>query len=214
VEAGGARTICILRRMKRQSIGHWAWNAYNPSKALPEELRFDLLDEKEKHIGQFVFGRIRVLKGVDLSTPWGPATIDWPKGGARISLGGRELVRLDSSFFKKTVNLKFPDGTTMAFNMKKRTSNDIEFSDGKGSVGLFEESGVVPVGHPGMKVQMTKEEIKMLPKKERPRSIESREYVQYRVMTWGTIPVKSDDIVAALTIFACFGRILDEIPTS
>jgi hypothetical protein len=199
--------------MKRQSLGHWAWNSYNPAKALPDELRFDLLDGNEKHMGQFVFGKIRVLKGVDISTPWGPAAIDWPKGGIRITLAGRELVRLDSAFFKKTVNLKFPDGTTLTFNMKKRTSNDIVFSDGKGSVGFFEESGVLPIGHPGLKVQMTKEEIKRLPKHERPRSIESREYVQYRVMTWGTLPVKLDDLVAALTIFACFGRILDETPT-
>lgn len=213
MESGGARTVCILRRMKRISIGHWAWNEYTPAKALPEELRFDLLDENEKPTAQFTLGKIRPIKGVDISTPWGPAKIDWPKGGTRLSIGEKELARVKGAFLKSEVNFVFPNGVTMAFRPKKEHKDDIEFTDGRGSVGVYRETGVLPEGHPGLKVQMTKEEIKRLPKHERPRSIESREYVQFRVMTWGALPVKLDDLVAALTILAILGTMADEMPT-
>lgn len=213
MEAGGARTVCILRRMKRESLGHFIWNEYNPSKALPEELRFDLLDENERQTGQLVCNNYSILKGVEFSTPWGPAIVNFSKGGFQLSLGGKELAHIveKGMVLKKGLELAFLNGVKMGFKPRKGFPNDVEFSDGVGSVGIFEESGVLPAGHPGLRVQMTKEEIKRLPRRERPRSIESRDYVQFRVMTWGKLPVDQEQVVAALIIFACFGRLIDEV---
>jgi len=213
MEPNEASTNCILRRMKRKSLSGWAWNVYNPTKALPEELRFDLHDEHGWNIGQITYTKITLLKGSEMTTPWGGARIDVGRGGTGISLGGKELVQLTGHFFKKEVELVFPSGQKMPFTPRKGYKNDIECSDGKGFIGVYEETGTLPEGDPGMKTQMTKEDVKMLPKDQRPRSIETRDYVQYSIKSWGTIPAKKEDLIAALAIFASFGCIVGETPT-
>ena len=214
MEPEGARTVYILRRMKRESIGHWPWNVYDPVKARPEELRFDLLDEREKAIGEITYGKASILKGVDLTTPWGPAKIVWPKLNVKISIGDKELVRFDMSWLGGKTDLIFHENVVMQFKRIKGRRNDVEFSDGNGSVSFTEEEGTLPPGHPELRIQMTKEEIKRLPKADRPRSIETRDYVQYRIVISGIIPVKNEDIVASLAIFAGFSRVMDEAPGS
>lgn len=212
MESEGVRTVYILRRMKRKSIGHWAWNAYNPLKALPEELRYDLLDEREKVIGEITYGKASILKGVNLTTPWGPARIEWPKMNVKISIGDKELVRFDMSWLGGKTDLIFQENVVMQFKRVKGRRNDVEFADGKGSVSFTEEEGTLPQGHPELRIQMTKEEIIRLPKADRPLSIETSDYVQYRIVISGIIPVKNEDIVAALAIFAGFSLLLDEAP--
>lgn len=199
--------------MKRESVGHWAWNVYNPIEARPEELRFDLLDERERNIGEITYGKMSIPKGVDVTTPWGRAKIEWSKGNVRILLNSKELVRLNMSWLGGKTDFIFQDGVVMQFNRIKGRRSDIEYSDGKGSVKFSEEEGTLPQGQPGLKVQMTKEEIKRLPKGDRPRSIETRDYVQYRITTQGALPLKKKDLFAALTIFAGLGRLLDETPS-
>ncbi len=212
MEPEGARAVYILRRMKRESIGRWAWNAYDPFKARPDELRFELLDEREKLIGEIVYGKARVLKGADLTTPWGPARIEWPKLNVRISIGDKELVRFGMSWLGGKTDLIFHGNVVMQFKRVKGRRNDVEYSDGKGSVRFTEEEGSLPPGHPGLRIQMTKEEIKRLPKADRPLSIEKSDYVQYRIVISGVIPVRNEDIVAGLAIFAGFSRLLEEGP--
>src|SRR4030065_168192 len=95
--SGEVKNICLMRRMKRQQLSRWGWKPYHPFDALPEELRFDLLDENGRSSGHFVYGRIRVFSGLDISTPWGPARMDWLKGGVKISLNARELVFLKTA---------------------------------------------------------------------------------------------------------------------
>ena len=213
MEAGGAKTVWILRRMKRAALSRWAWKQHKPMKARPEELRFDLLGPDERKIGQINCTKFG-YKGSTLTTPWGEARIEFVKHGVHILVGDRELTRIGGSLFKKEVDMTFPDGTLMAFKPRKGHKNDIEFSDGRGSVGFFEEKGTFPGDSPGRPLQMTKEEIKRLPKADRPTSLESRDFVQYRVMVWGILPVSQDDLVKALALMACFGCMIEEIPSS
>jgi hypothetical protein len=213
MEPDETSTDCILRRMKRKSFSGWAWNVYNPTKALPEELRFDLLDGHGRNIGQITYTKITLLKGSEMTTPWGAARIDVGMKGTRVFLGDRELAQFGGHLLKKEMELVFPSGQRMPFTPKKGYKNDIEYSDGKGFIGVYEEKGTLPEGDPGMKPQMTKEDVKMLPKDQRPHSIETRDYVQYSIKSWGTMPVKKEDLIAALAIFASFGCIVGEIPS-
>ena len=213
MDRGGSRTVTILRRIKRTSLGHWAWNAYQPAIARPEENRFDLLDEHGKVIGEVTYGKMGLRKGAEVTTPWGPAKIEWPKLKVRILLNDEELVRLDMTLLGRKADFVFKDGIVMQFNQIKGSRVDIQYSDGNGFVSFEEENGTLPEGHAELRVQMTKEEIKRLPKGERPRSIETRDYVQYRITTQGALPVERDDVIAALTIFAGFMRLMDESPS-
>lgn len=212
MDSGGERTVRILRRMKRKSTGHWPWDVFEPAKALPEELGFDLLDENERIVGEIIYGRASLLKGVGLTTPWGQAKIEWPKLNVRIPLDCKELVRLDMSWLGGKTDFIFREGVVTQFTRIKGRRNDAEFSDGGGHVSLAEEEGTLPDGYAGLKVPMTKEEIRGLPKGDRPKSVETRDYVQYRITIHGTLPVKNDDVIAALTIFAGFSRLMDEAP--
>lgn len=209
--SGGTQTVSIIRRMKRVSIGHWPWNVYDPTKARPEELMFELLDDREKTVGEIVFGKIGLLKGTELTTPWGRAKIELPKMNVKISINDKELVRINMSWLGGKTDFVFADGAVMQFHRVKGTRNNVEYSEGKGAVSFTEERGALPEGHPGLGVQMTKEEVLRLPKGDRPRSTESREYIQYRITTLGELPAKKEDIHAALAIFAGLGLLMDEL---
>jgi len=211
--SGEARKVLIVRRMKRKSLGIWAWNVYDPTKASSDELKFTLLDENERSIGQLAFTKFATIRAKEtlLNTPWGEGRIESVKGGVRLVLSGRELATVKVGLFRKELELMFPNSVGMVFRPIKGHKNDIEYSDGKGSVAVFEEKGSLPEGKPSPGPQMTKDEIKMLPKDQRPRSIETRDYVQYRIVTTGIISAKQEDIVAALSIFASLGCIAGEI---
>jgi len=212
MDSGGEKTVRILRRMKRKSISHWPWKIYEPAKGLPEELAFNLIDENERIVGEIIYGKASLLKGVDVTTPWGLAKVEWPKLKVRISLAGQELVRFDMSWLGGKTDFIFRDGVVMQFTQIKGRRCDIEYSAGKGSASFCEEEGTLYQGYPGLKVQMTEEEIKRLPKGDRPKSVETRDYVQYRITIDGTLPVKNDEVVAALAILAGFLRLMDEAP--
>ena len=211
-------TICILRRMLRKPLSTFAlpWNHYNPSKALPEELTFELLDGNEKKIGSLVYNKVNFLKGSELTTPWGKVEIafkrSW-KNGPTISLNERELVKFDVHMLKKNAVLTFSNNVTMIFVPRKGFKNDLEFFGDQGYFGIFQEKGELPESMPSKEPQLTKDEIKMLPKDQRPRSIVGRKYTQFRIKSSGVLPVKLEDVVAALVIFASFGCLVDEIPT-
>ena len=108
MEPDETSTDCILRRMKRKSFSGWAWNVYNPTKALPEELRFDLLDGHGRNIGQITYTKITLLKGSEMTTPWGAARIDVGMKGTRVFLGDRELAQFGGHLLKKEMELVFP----------------------------------------------------------------------------------------------------------
>jgi len=210
---GGARKVLIVRRMKRMPLG-WVY-LYDRTKAGPDELKFSLLDENEKSIGRLTFTKFATIRAKEtlLNTPWGECSIESVKGGVRLVTGGRELATIKMGLFKKEMEIVFPNSGGMVFHPIKGNKNDIEFSDGKGSVAVFEEKGSLPEGTPGPRPHLTKDEIKMLPKDQRPRSIETRDYVQYRIVTTGIVPVKQEDLEAALAVFASYGCIAGEMTT-
>ncbi len=217
MEPGGARTLCILRRMKRKSLGMWSLTGYDPTKARPEELRFHMLDERERVIGHLAYAKlgIRFMKLEDsfLSTPWGEGIISSSKEGVRILLNGRELFLMKGSLLRGGFSLLSPTGANMVFRPIKGGRNDMVYSDGSGYFSVSEEMGRLPAPPPGRPLELTKEEIRRLPKEERPRSVESLEYVQYRFRVSGILPVEEDDLVAALVMFASYGCLIGEIPT-
>lgn len=211
-----ARTVCILRRMKRKALGPWLWSSYDPTKALPEELRFDILDERERITGQLAFDKleIRFMKVGDsvVRTPWGEGTIGW-KDGMRITLRGRELFVMSGSLLKKGFQLTSQLGVTLTFHQVRGRRNDIEYSDEKGYVAVLEEKGRLTAPPPGRPLPLTAQELKALPKDQRPRSVESLDYVQYRIKVSGSLPVPQEDLVAALAMFASFGCLISEMPS-
>lgn len=212
-----ARTVYIIRRMKRKSLGLFTLRPYDPAKASPEELRFDVLDEREKRVGQLAYDRlgIRLLKTEDtvLNTPWGEGRIQMSNEGTRIFVKGRELFMMKGSILRKGFQLVSPTGAELVFHQLKRGVNDIEFSDGNGYVAVVEEKGELAAPAPGHELQPTRQEIMAMPKADRPRSVESLVYVQYRIKMAGALPVPQDDAVAALAIFASFGCLMGEIQT-
>ena len=210
-----SKTILILRRMIRKSLGMWAWSAFNPAKARPEELRFDLFDGNEKFIGRFVCTKFQLKflnLGFTVSTPWGEGRIEFLKGTVRVLLNDRELVQMKGHLFKGGAEFVFPDGKLMQFNKVKGQRNDIIYESTDGYVGFFEEEGTLPEGSGNRPIPMTRDEIKALPKEDRPRSIETNDYIQYRIDVGGTLPVNQDDLARSFCIFAVFGRLLDETP--
>lgn len=211
---GGARRVVIVRRMKRKSLGVWTWSAYDPMKASPDELKFNLLDENERSIGQLAFTKFASLRTKEnlLTTPWGEGRIESVKGGVSVTLSGREVATMKAGLFKKGMEIIFSNGVDMAFHQIKGQKNDIEYSDGKGSIAIFEEKGCLPEGRHGSGLQLTKDEIKMLPKDQRPRSVETRDYVQYRIVTTGIVPAKQEDLEAVLSVLTSFGCVMGEIP--
>ncbi len=215
--SGEMRTALLLRRMKRKSFSIFTWSAYSPTKARPEELKFELLDGNERRIGEFAYTtfnfKLMAPINVAIMTPWGEAAIDYHESTPRISLNGRELASIGSSLLKRGFDLTFPGGRTLKFSHLKGGRNDIQYSDGSGRIDGIEENGVIPEGMTGRSLQLTPEEIKALPKADRPRSIETREYKQFRISTSGTFPVNEEEIVRALAIFASFGMLMEEIPS-
>lgn len=212
-----ARTVCIVRRMKRKSLGLFTLRPYDPTKAGPEELRFDVLDERERRSGHLAYTKlgVKLLKMEDaiLSTPWGEGTIRMTREGTRIFLRGRELFMMKGSILKKGFQLVSPDGAELLFYPIKGHVNDIEYSDDNGYISVVEEKGQLTVPAPGHELQPTKGEIRTMPKADRPRSVESLVYVQYRIKVAGSLPVAQEDLVAALAMFASYACLMSEIPT-
>lgn len=216
MQSEGARTVCIVRRMKRKSLGALPWNAYDPTKAQPEELRFDILDDRDRISGQIAFDKfsIRFMKiGQSvLRTPWGEGTIGW-KDGWCMTLRGRELFVLCEPTLKKSIQLRSPMGLILTFRIVGRRRNDIEYADDMGFISVTEEDGQLSAPPPGRPLTLTAQELKALPKNQRPRSVESLNYVQYRIRAAGVLPAPQEDLVAALAMFGSFGRLIEEIPS-
>lgn len=203
------KTVWILRRMRRKSISRLPWKLYNPRKATAEERRFDMFGPDGRFLGQIVCTDLGFRKS-SMTTPWGPATTEFEKGGSHIYLGGKELVRLGAGVFRSGMTLTFPSGVSMTFRPVRGKKNDIEFSDENSMVWVQEETGRLEDLGRGTPLQPTKEDIMMMPKRERLRSVESNEYFQLRFMTMGRLPVPQDEVLRALTIYAVWGCLIDE----
>jgi hypothetical protein len=200
--------------MRRKSLSMWAWSAYNPSTVLPEEVKFDLLDKNERSIGTLVYTKFKFFKEAELSTPWGPARLAFEtlKGGLRIFLNEKELAMLDNHLSKGRAELTFSTGPKMVIVAEGGAKNNLELHDDRGSIGVFEEKGVLPKGIPGGRPQFTRDEAKMLPRDQRPKSIETREYRQFRLSTSGVLPVRLEDAVAAMMILVSYACLIEESP--
>jgi len=209
MDPGELRTVCILRRMRRESISRLPWKLYNPWKATPEERRFDVLSPDERLIGNIVCTKMD-LNGTSLTTPWGEARVNVTRRGTQVAVDRKELVSIGGRLSKSGMDLKFHSGPVMRFRPVKGKRNDIEFSDGGGLVWVQEETGTIQRHQIGDALRLTREEIMMLPKRDRPRTAESSRYVQYRIMTMGKLPIGQDDLVKALTILATQGCLLTE----
>lgn len=191
----------------------WAWSAYDPTKALPEELRFDMLNASESRIGQILYTEFKPFKISRASTPWGEAELKWGKEGVVLRLNNREFARINTYLLKSKVELCFPNGKVLGFRPEKGRNADMDYSDGIGSVTVREENGDLPIGQTSQSLQMTKEEVKRMPKDQRPRSVETGKYTQYRISVSGTLPVKHQDILIALSLSASYLRLITETPT-
>lgn len=217
MEPGEARTVCILRRMKRKQLSLFTFRPYDPTKATSDELKFDVLDDRERTTGQLAYEKLGIkfmkIEDTNLSTPWGQGTIRSSKEGVRILLNGRELFLMGGSILKRGFELTSPAGVKLVFHPVKGKRNDIEYSDDNGYIAVVEEKGKFSAPPQGHSLQPTKEEINAMPKENRPRSVESLEYLQYRIKMAGSFLVSQDDLVAALTIFASYGCLITEIPT-
>ena len=213
--SGALRTALVVRRMVRKPLS--IWSNYSPLNAKPEEVKFELLDGNERRVGEFAYTAIelKVLAPtrIALMTPWGEALVTHKKAGPALILNGTELATLGGSILKRGFDLTFPDGRIMKFNHVKGGKNDVQYSEGSGQIVGVEEKGTLPDGTPIRSIQLSKDEIKMMPKEDRPRSVETRNYRQFRISTSGTFPVDEDRIVKSLAIFASFGMLMDEVPS-
>lgn len=212
-----ARTVCILRRMKRKQLSLFTFRGYDPTKATSDELRFDVLDDRDRMTGQLAYEKLGIkflkIEDSNLSTPWGKGTVRTSKEGVRILLNDRELFLMGGSILKRGFEITSPTGIKLIFRPVKGKRNDIEYSDDLGYIGVLEEKGKFSAPPQGHALQPTKAEIDAMPKESRPRSVESLEYIQYRVKVAGSLPVPQNDLIAALVIFASYGCLIGEIPT-
>ncbi len=209
------RTLAILRRMKRRSLSSMPWALFTPHKARPDELTFELLNADQRPIGKIVCTKFNMrIPSIEFtaSTPWGEASVRYTKEGPRVFVHDREIALFKSYMLKGKAEFVFPNGTAMHFDKVKGKKNDIVYAGADGRVGFFEEEGALPEGTMGHGIPMTREEIRALPREDRPRSVETGNFVQYRIEIAGKIPVDESDMVKALCVIACFGRLVDEIP--
>jgi hypothetical protein len=205
----------ILRRMKRKGVSSLPWAPFNPKKASPDELTFELLDAGQRTTGKIVVTKFSVRPtsiGLTANTPWGQADLRYTKEGPRIYINEREIALFRSYMLKGRAEFVFPDGTIMKFDKVKGRRNDIVYSGQDGRVGIFEERGTLPDGARARPISLSKDEIKMMPKEDRPRSVETDDYVMFRIEVEGKTPVNQEDIIIALSVVACFGRLIEEIP--
>lgn len=213
MEAGESGTPLVVRRMKRQSLATWPWwKAYDPTMAPPDELRFEVMEEDERKLGEIVFTKFRVFGTSTLKTPWGEGSLE-SHIGTRVIISGRVLASFESHFIGgKRIVATFSNGTEMVFNSRKGHKDDVEYSDGKAYAGIFVEDGALPEGARNRTLALTKDEIKRLPRRERPRSIETEDYTQFRIVLEGNLPVERKDITSSLAILVSYALLMKEIP--
>ncbi|MBN1677955.1 MAG: hypothetical protein JW880_05390, partial [Candidatus Thermoplasmatota archaeon] len=176
--------------------------------------RFDILDDRERITGQIAYDKLefRFMKVGDsvVRTPWGDGTVGW-KDGMRVTLRGRELFAMSGSLLKTGFQMTSPLGTELTFHPIRGRKNDIQYIDEKGYIAVLEEKGQLTAPMPGRPLPLTPQELKAIPKDRRPHSVESLDYIQYRIKVAGTLPAPQEDIVAALAMFSSFGCLLREV---
>lgn len=174
------------------------------------------MDDRERPIGSIEYSRlpIRFMKLGDttLETPWGEGLIRNAKTGVTIVLDGRELCVMGGSIAKGGFGLITPKGVRIMFSPVFGRRNDIEFSDGNGYISVNEEVGRLPAPPSGSPLPLSRKEVRQMPKDQRPTSIETLDYVQYRIKAGGTLPVPQQDLVAALAMFASYSCLIREVP--
>lgn len=212
MEPRGSKTILVVRRRKRKSLVAWPWKVYDPTVAPSAELRFEVMEENERKVGEIVFTKFRVFGTSTLNTPWGEGSVE-SSVGTKILISGRVLASFKSHIIggEKLV-ATFSNGTEMVFNSRSGHKDDVEYTDGKAYAGIFVENGALPQGARDRTIELTKDEIKRLPRRERPRSTETGVYTQYRIVLEGNPAVERKDITSSLAILVSFAQLMREIP--
>lgn len=216
MDSDRAYTLLILRRMTRKMVP-WTRGIYNPMTAQPEELRFQILDKYEKQTGQFEYTKfdVRLVSPSEatLTTPWGAAEVRHKKRKTTVLLNGQELSQVSWSHLKRKMDMAFPNGLILTFREFRGWKLDLRCEDEFRAVRVLEERGTLPEERAQNSFRLTKEDIKKLPRKDRPTSIESADYVQYRITASGMLQVKQEDLVRAICVFASYICLVGEIPS-
>lgn len=223
--AGDAKTVMIVRRMRRKLLGKLPWSTFRPEKARPEELKFDILDDREKVIGQLAYTKVGFglnqlrWKESTMSTPWGAAAIQPEKGMSqyRIVVEGKGsfLVKEAGAVLRKGIELTSPEGLKLQFKLTDLLSKfgrqDFEYSDANSYAAMLEEHGTLTEMPAGRPLVLTNEEVKALSKADRPTSVETLDYIQFRIKAGGALPIVQDDLIAILAVYASFLCLLLEM---
>lgn len=212
MEPRGSRTTLVVMRRKRQSLVNWPWKIYDPTTAPSGELRFEVMEENERKVGEIVFTKFRVFGTSTLNTPWGEGSVV-SHVGTKVLISGRVLASFKSHIIGgERLDATFSNGTEMIFNSRSGHKDDVEYSDGIAYAGIYVEDGALPEGALDQTLDLTKDEIKRLPRRERPRSTETGAYTQYRIVLEGNPPVERKDITSSLAILVSFAQLMKEIP--
>lgn len=200
MEQGNERVLCVLRRFTRGSYSRWS--GFNPEKALPQELRFDLLDGNETKTGEIHYISFKTGKGSLVEAPWGQTKI-YPKYRLKstesIEIQGRPVAEVHFSPLKNDVVFTFANGTVMKFDAKI-IRDDMKYSGETGTVEVKAETGRIESGNTAS-ARLSKDELRNLAKDERPRSYENDPYRQWRLICSGIIPVDKRDVMVALVMY-------------
>jgi len=210
MEHGNERVLCILRRFTRRSYSRWS--AFNPEKALPQELRFDLLDGNEKKTGEIRFVSFKTGKGSLVDAPWGQTKI-YPKHRLKstesIEIQGRPVAEVHFSPLKNDVVFTFANGTAMKFDAKIIRA-DMKYSGETGTVEVKAETGRIETGNTAS-TRLSKDGLRNLAKDERPRSYENDSYRQLRLLCSGIIPVDERDVMVAIVMYMSEIELVSEL---
>jgi hypothetical protein len=223
--AGDAKTVMIVRRMRRKLLSKLPWSTFRPEKARPEELKFDILDDREKVIGQLTYTKVGFglnqlrWKESTMSTPWGEASIQPEKGMGqyRIVVDGKGsfLLKEAGAVLRKGIELTSPEGLKLHFRLtdllSKLGTQDFEYSDANSYAAMLEEHGKLTEMPAGRPLVLTNEEVKALSKADRPTSVETPLYMQFRIKARGDLPIIQDDLLAILAVYASFLCLMQEM---
>ena len=214
MEPRGSRITLLVRRRKRHSLVNWPWRIYDPTMAPSDELRFEVVEENERKVGEIVFTKFRVFGTSTLNTPWGEGSVV-SHVGTEVLISGRVLASFKSHILGgERLEATFSNGAKMTFNSRSGHKGDVEYTDDKAYAGIFVEEGTLPEGALNRTLGLTKDEIKRLPRRERPRSTETGAYTQYKIVLEGNPPAERKDITSSLAILVSFTQLMMEIPGS
>ncbi len=204
------QVLLILRRYQRKEFSTWQ---VSHRYRIPQERVFYILDEGRKKSGEIVYTAIGPGgRSGTAATPWGQATISI-EGGLRKGRRGYYEIRLSERVISKVFpgitspRFSFPGAPEMSFIWLKKVGVLYTFQNESCEVTVSVAKG--DDTHRVM-TPISKDELKALPKEDRPSSNETNHYTEFTIRSSGTLPISAIDLTVSLALYLSWDLLAEE----